>query len=657
MANRFTKVTPVEYIPIDTNLLFKAGLYKDQQEKQDYDKIKKSYDFLANQKTNYETDFEYKNSAFNALREGLKETVKNTESFQSPLFKTDLNNKINSLYSDPTFWKGLQRTKRYEEDTKAMADPKNDISYNYSRLWENSVEKQSNLSTGDPSTNAMINHPRPSKVVNLNEVMLKDIGLITAVKRFSDDGSDVNKISSTFGNGSPWDPNPTTNSAMKIIDPSDPEGKREIILGRKGLLAQSNLYNNPNAMRELVYEYKANEGLTFYDPIDPQKFEDFTNKKIINTVSLLDTYDELSGIGSFKKALFNNQLKETTEEPKIGEVPASPGRIVDEDNHVSTVNKSLTDGKADEIELDSNGNGIGYNRVVKGNTGNSFSSRDSAPEVIKVPVSDVNINKSINDKFEVIRKGLQKQVYATGMNSSPYNSFYTEFSKNYTPKQRYDAIKKLYSGIVSNAEALPTTGVLKQKEFAKEILFVPGATVSNFNDSLKGTGFTDVNQNSIKTLKVISDGMETSKDNQLVSYIPSDPLNGFEPIFIYSQGPQKFNVSVSEPVKTEMADVTEAFKKLQTAQLYSPTPVYYDGDNYQIEWVLDANGQKASSVYKYIDNSWKAVNIGANDLAQKKMGSVLLKYYRRLGITYPKNVNNFSTNDENQEQESNSFDF
>ena len=99
MSNRFTKATPVEYLPIDTSLMYKAGLAKDEQIQEGIDAAQKGVDALANMKSSYTTDHNYVNSYYDGVMSNLREKVKNTASFNDPNFKSNINQVINESSS------------------------------------------------------------------------------------------------------------------------------------------------------------------------------------------------------------------------------------------------------------------------------------------------------------------------------------------------------------------------------------------------------------------------------------------------------------------------------------------------------------------------------------------------------------------------------
>jgi hypothetical protein len=582
MGNRFTKVTPVEYLPIDTSLMLKAGLAKDEQVQEGINAAQKGVDALANMKSSYTTDHNYVNSYYDGVMTNLREKVKNTASFNDPNFKSNINQVINGAIKDPTLWNVNRRNQVYDATVKTMqSNPK--ISNSYKTVWGNSYTKQDQL--GNPGGTGMINIPSPFEQYDLNDVLLKGQSLINLETRSWDNGYRKGEQSGTIRN------------TVKIKDPNT--GKEtEVPIGRHELQAIKNINNDSEAMNQLLFDYKASRQLTFDDDYDAKDFTKYITDRINGYGREMDVNNTSQELGALDEY---QQKKAIDKAYDDAEYLNSVNRILTTPTNLITIN-AKQDLQDKGFSINSDGAIYStYNNLKNGMT----------------PEQDKKLMENYKNKIKTLSES------ATDEQKLKYNNFATEEDRlNYVnDNQKYQFFAKKYT-IPGNVVSV---NVLSNDLIASAI--TGGLAIAEGSGDISAASNNSSSDNAGNTAKILENlgisGLTPTERTALfktasISFNPVDFNNGFLPTFSISVNNKNITSAAFDQINNTMAPLTYLYKEVFENGKSNGSKIYFPGETgptapYAV-FNRDSNKELKGSLFTYNPNTKSYNEISIEDL-------------------------------------------
>lgn len=529
MSNRFTKATPVEYLPIDTSLMLKAGLAKDEQIQEGIDAAQKGVDALANMKSSYTTDHNYVNSYYDGVMSNLREKVKNTASFNDPNFKSNINQVINGAIKDPTLWNVNRRNQVYDSTVKAMqSNPK--ISNSYKTVWGDSYTKQDQ--SGNPGGTGMINIPSPFEQHDINKVLGENQTLIKEEIRKTDDGFMKKENSTTY------------RGTVKMIDPQT--GKEvDVPVGRHESLAMRNIFNDSQATNQLLYDFKASKRMTFDDDYDATEFKDYVINRVQGYGGLMDVNSTSREMGDVAKYQQKYAFKTAYDNLQAQN---------DYKNLLTTTDKPVTNEQF-------------IPEITKNATGRSFTPefRDGFLVIPQNPKSTIpgGSNKGLTiydnkQNEEVINK---YKIYLDNFTENYLNSFKDnpqllkqKQNELRSHEQKHNFITNAYKNSISFDTVIPLGPITKKYDIGSYLVSSintgSAGIVSSRGDISQGTGTVDAVAIDFGYTDAATFSDAIVKGDVNVSYNVSDIMNNGNPTFRISRGDKNATISTSPQLQT-----------------------------------------------------------------------------------------------------------
>lgn len=99
--NRFSQFIPSEYVPLDTNLLLKAGMYAEQNALEDLNKINKAIGTINAIPAKYSQDNKYLKSKLDQTKNNITSLISNSSEFTQPDFVGKINQEVYNFTNDP----------------------------------------------------------------------------------------------------------------------------------------------------------------------------------------------------------------------------------------------------------------------------------------------------------------------------------------------------------------------------------------------------------------------------------------------------------------------------------------------------------------------------------------------------------------------------
>jgi len=487
MANRFTKVTPVEYIPGNTNLMLQAGLVKDNKVQKELNNYTNSIDYLGNIPTIYDLDFKYKNEKFDQVRSKIQTLVKSNNDILSPQSKQEFNNIINDSVKDLGLYNSQQRVMANEALSKTITD-ETDRNFLIAKRTTDEVYETS----GNPNSRYLTDIVSAPKSVDVGAVLRADLDKVASNIYTNKNGDYSYKKSTNLV--------PLTNaSGVTLTDPNT----GEILYQNNPIeLAYQNATNNSKVYEALVNEWRANNGKTLYDNPTEDEMKDVLVKKAWETGKHFIKQEIVEEIKD------DNNKTSGKSSSKGGRTGSDGYALEPVDNVVingDVVSNKLTEGFTYSSYLNNMFKGINPSLDVILDVGGEFIPRDFK----KVSYIDLNENKYAKDKFD---------KWSSQFDNSPTNPNYKlveKFKKGTANEQErqqilykfYDYYKNLNANVTIQIEQTHGTSgevltqKLSNKDFSKSQFYNPKTGAIYTGDELEYSGYDMVNGQIIGTYK------------------------------------------------------------------------------------------------------------------------------------------------------------
>ena len=291
--NRFSQFIPSEYVPLDTNLLLKAGMYAEQNALEDLNKINKAIGTINAIPAKYSQDNKYLKSKLDQTKNNITSLISNSSEFTQPDFVGKINQEVYNFTNDPNIRQILVDNEHWDNVQKSRVSKPNPI---YDKVFYNTIQKADNDYTSDNSLTDMTPIPMSSKPIDVNSQIINNIN---ALKENKKGGNDFIREFSI-----------ATNMAIT--------GKGELDPNRISNAVQLAIGNNPEIINQLELEFRAKHNLSFFDTIDPNKFNEYILKSVndyTNTYKYLNTNNGYTDkfIDQYYKSLEQAESTPTTE--------------------------------------------------------------------------------------------------------------------------------------------------------------------------------------------------------------------------------------------------------------------------------------------------------------------------------------------------------
>ena len=291
--NRFSQFIPSEYVPLDTNLLLKAGMYAEQNALEDLNKINNAVANLNAIPAKYTQDSEYLKSKLDQTRSNISGLISNSSEFTQPDFVGKINQEVYNFTNDPNIRQILVDNEHWDNVQKSRVSKPNPI---YDKVFYNTIQKADNDYTSDNSLTDMTPIPMSSKPIDVNSQIINNIN---ALKENKKGGNDFIREFSI-----------ATNMAIT--------GKGELDPNRISNAVQLAIGNNPEIINQLELEFRAKHNLSFFDTIDLNKFNEYILKSVndyTNTYKYLNTNNGYTNqfIDQYYESLEQAESTPTTE--------------------------------------------------------------------------------------------------------------------------------------------------------------------------------------------------------------------------------------------------------------------------------------------------------------------------------------------------------
>ena len=291
--NRFSQFIPSEYVPLDTNLLLKAGMYAEQNALEDLNKINKAIGTINAIPAKYSQDNKYLKSKLDQTKNNITSLISNSSEFTQPDFVGKINQEVYNFTNDPNIRQILVDNEHWDNVQKSRVSKPNPI---YDKVFYNTIQKADNDYTSDNSLTDMTPIPMSSKPIDVNSQIINNIN---ALKENKKGGNDFIREFSI-----------ATNMAIT--------GKGELDPNRISNAVQLAIGNNPEIINQLELEFRAKHNLSFFDTIDLNKFNEYILKSVndyTNTYKYLNTNNGYTNqfIDQYYESLEQAESTPTTE--------------------------------------------------------------------------------------------------------------------------------------------------------------------------------------------------------------------------------------------------------------------------------------------------------------------------------------------------------
>ena len=291
--NRFSQFIPSEYVPLDTNLLLKAGMYAEQNALEDLNKINKAIGTINAIPAKYSQDNKYLKSKLDQTKNNITSLISNSSEFTQPDFVGKINQEVYNFTNDPNIRQILVDNEHWNNVQKSRVSKPNPI---YDKVFYNTIQKADNDYTSDNSLTDMTPIPMSSKPIDVNSQIINNIN---ALKENKKGGNDFIREFSI-----------ATNMAIT--------GKGELDPNRISNAVQLAIGNNPEIINQLELEFRAKHNLSFFDTIDLNKFNEYILKSVndyTNTYKYLNTNNGYTNqfIDQYYESLEQAESTPTTE--------------------------------------------------------------------------------------------------------------------------------------------------------------------------------------------------------------------------------------------------------------------------------------------------------------------------------------------------------
>ena len=310
--NRFSQFIPSEYVPLDTNLLLKAGMYAEQNALEDLNKINKAIGTINAIPAKYTQDSEYLKSKLDQTRSNISGLISNTSEFTQPDFVGKINQEVYNFTNDPNIRQILNDNQHWEDVQKSRVKNYNQM---YDGVLAKDLQNTKNFYSETGKLTDMTQIPYSFKPFDTNKEFVETIKALEDNKVKTDSGYTVTEvITNAFINKDKIDPTRLTN-ALNLV-----------------------LQNSPELNTSLELEYRYQNELGFLDPVDLKKLNEFKQAKVLNyanTYLKLETTQELGDLSKYYSKLQMKESMKNKENPSEKELTyetVSEDNFIDEDD-------------------------------------------------------------------------------------------------------------------------------------------------------------------------------------------------------------------------------------------------------------------------------------------------------------------------------------
>lgn len=291
--NRFSQFIPSEYVPLDTNLLLKAGMYAEQNALEDLNKINNAIGNLNAIPAKYTQDSEYLKSKLDQTRSNISGLISNTSEFTQPDFVGKINQEVYNFTNDPNIRQILNDNQHWDDVQKSRVKNSNIM---YDAVLSKDLENAKNTYSNTGTLTDMTQIPYSFKYYDRDQQFVQAIQALKDNKIKTNDGYTVTEIiTNAYINKGSIDPTRLTNALNLVVQ------------------------NNPELNKSLELDYRYQKGLGFLDPVDLNELNDFKEKTVLgyaNTYFNLQTSQEIGDLAKYATKL---QMKQGMKEQERGE--------------------------------------------------------------------------------------------------------------------------------------------------------------------------------------------------------------------------------------------------------------------------------------------------------------------------------------------------
>ena len=546
MANRFSAASPVDYVPLDTNLILKAGLTKDAEIQKGIDDFKTKVDYLGNLPTLGERDTTFKNDYFQKTRDSLQEFVKSNPDLTSVEGKMKINDIINKGLRDPALYNTQVNYKNWTDAFKLRDELKK------KDLWGDSEEfrfqkrwKDYNNDPSLPPDNSLASGIDITGYVNIQDKMLDLAKKMDADKTFE-----------------------LTKDGRYIITNETKGGERINTLINSSLGYDSNLKNQLSKDYDL-YKANNNSDISFKDYVGSRAADLYTTLHYNNKDIKGDPYGQMDYKYGLSQLEIDNHFLNT---------PIIPDKPVTNEQFIPAITGTIT--------------------------GQPFNPQFNEDGSIIPEQTDPNKGKFIGSGNQKFTLPVNKTV------TTKYKTYIDNFTANYikgldpddpliknlqTDKQKSDFFQNTLKNSTSFNTMIPlSTGLLNKVQIANFVTagFISGSLGIVNNRGKVSTSSGDINA-VITNLGYdsVSQFQEAANEGKvLVSYNTADINNNNKPTFRITANGKDATVSTPPDIQSKQATkvrvMYDNFKQGNIGEI-----VYYPNSTKPLgEWFVNEQG-------------------------------------------------------------------
>ena len=466
--NRFSQFIPSEYVPLDTNLLLKAGMYAEQNALEDLNKINKAIGTINAIPAKYSQDNKYLKSKLDQTKNNITSLISNSSEFTQPDFVGKINQEVYNFTNDPNIRQILNDNQHWEDVQKSRVKNYNQM---YDGVLAKDLQNTKNFYSETGKLTDMTQIPYSFKPFDTNKEFVKTIKALEDNKVKTDNGYTVAEvITNAFINKDKIDPTRLTN-ALNLV-----------------------LQNSPELNTSLELEYRYQNELGFLDPVDLNDLNKFKQAKVLNyanTYLKLQTTQKMGDLAKYNaklgiKEAWKNQPNLTDEELTY-ETKTDDNLI----NEGDAVQELMGDGTLPSLPGVSETIGAGIDIAIEGfnnffGTNFNTSTKSKPPEhkFIKIMKNSNLKNLNIKDQILVYTNALKN----TRNSGFPLLNIYTtERNKQYNYFNKKDIKDVMLDNIITGKVAIMDK---KEVELKKDDKDYPTDIKENFifagYDPIKG---------------------------------------------------------------------------------------------------------------------------------------------------------------------------
>lgn len=430
--NRFSQFIPSEYVPLDTNLLLKAGMYAEQNALEDLNKINNAIGNLNAIPAKYTQDSEYLKSKLDQTRSNISGLISNTSEFTQPDFVGKINQEVYNFTNDPNIRQILNDNQHWDDVQKSRVKNPNST---YDAVLSKDLENAKNTYSNTGTLTDMTQIPYSFKHYDRDQQFVQAIKALGDNKIKTDDGYTVREvITNAYINKGSIDSTRLTNALNLVIQ------------------------NNPELNKSLELDYRYQKGLGFLDPVDLNELNNFKENTILNYAGTYLKLQNTEKMGDLPKYATKLQMKQSMKEQESeGEGELTYDTKTEDD---------LIDESDAENEL------ITSKIITPSSYTTSFGDKESPGETIEIELPTRNITIPKNSNLKNLSKEDQISAYKRALKNTrnsgdPLLTIYTtKGNKEYNYFNQKDVKDIMLDNIIAGKMAIRNEKgeVLKQGE-------------------------------------------------------------------------------------------------------------------------------------------------------------------------------------------------